>query len=334
MNGDRASRFRRASGAAVAVALVATTLWLAGPAAVGALVIGVTPAAMGWALAAAAGSLVFRSLRLSLLLPPGALGPLRAVPIAAVAQAAAMFVPARLGELALPLLLRRDIGRDGASGVATLLVARTLDTAALGAWAGVAILFRWGLGAPGALAAAFALLLPVMLLPMIIAGLDRWAAAHEQGWGTTGLAWADRLHRIRQCLDDARSRPFRLAAAAAACMGSWAFQWTLAWYLLAAMGFRWPVWDVVAGSAVASISNLLPFNLVANFGTLEAGWTAAFSAMGIELDIAAATGLACHVWALIFAAAFGGLGWLALGPAKPTGSGGLALNTDSSETRT
>ncbi|MCK5379076.1 MAG: flippase-like domain-containing protein [Acidobacteria bacterium] len=319
MSGDRAPRIRQAFGAAVAVALIAGTLWLAGPAKVSALVIGVTPAVMGWALAAAAGSLIFRGLRLSLLLPPGALSPFRAVPIAAVAQAAALFVPARLGELALPWLLRRDIGRDGASGVATLLVARTLDTAALGAWAGVAILFRWGLGAPAALAAAAALLLPVMLLPVIIAGLDRWVGTRKHGWTSAGVMWADRLHRIRRGLDDARKRPVRLTAAAAACMGSWAFQWTLAWYLLAAMGFRWPVWDVVTGSAVASISNLLPFNLVANIGTLEAGWTAAFAAMGVNLDIAAATGLACHVWALIFTAVFGGIGWLVLGPANLTG---------------
>lgn len=317
MSGDWAFRFRRVLGAVVAVVLVGVTLWLAGPATVGGLVIGVTPIEICWALAAAAGSLIFRGLRLSLLLPPGVLGPFRAVPIAAFAQAAAMFVPARLGELALPWLLRRNIGRDGASGVATLLVARTLDTAALGAWAGVAILFRWGLGAPMALAAAGALLLPVLLLPIVVGALDRWVGEYEQDWKMPGRTWADRLHGIRAGLDDARTRPFRLGAAAAACIGSWAFQWTLAWYLLAAMGFRWPVWDVVTGSAVASISNLLPINLVANFGTLEAGWTAAFAAMGVNLDIAAATGLACHIWALVFAAAFGGLGWLALGPMKP-----------------
>ena len=316
MNGDWALSARRVLGAVVAVVLVGVTLWLAGPATVGALVIGVNPVAMGWALAAALGSLVFRGLRLSLLLPPAALGPFRATPVAAFAQASAMFVPARLGELVLPWLLRRNIGRDGASGIATLLVARTLDTAALGAWAGVAILFRWGLGAPLALAAAGTLLLPVLLLPVFVAALDRWVGEREQGWNTTGRKWADRLHRIRAGLDDARTRPFRLGAAAAACMGSWAFQWTLAWYLLAAMGFRWPVWDVVTGSAVASISNLLPINLVANFGTLEAGWTAAFAAMGVSLDIAAATGLACHIWALVFAALFGGLGWFLLGPVR------------------
>ncbi len=316
MSGGWTLSYRRALGAVVAVVLVGITLWLAGPAAVGALIIRVSPQEMVLALAAAAGSLVLRGLRLSLLLPPGMLHPIKAVPVAAVAQAAAMFVPARVGELALPWLLKRNVGRDGASGVATLLVARTLDTAALGAWAGVAILFRWGLGAPLALAAAGALLLPVLVLPAFVASLDRWVASRQNGWGPSGRTWADRLHRVRAGLDDARTRPLRLTAAAVACLGSWAFQWTLAWFLLAAMGFRWPVWDVVTGSAVASVSNLLPLNVIANFGTLEAGWTAAFAAMGVDVDVAAATGLACHIWALIFAALFGALAWLGLGRPK------------------
>lgn len=316
MNNNRVSGLQKTVGATIAVVLVAVTLWLAGPAAVGALIVDVTPTAMVWALASAAASLVFRGLRLSLLLPPGALSLVRAVPVAAVAQAAAVFVPARMGELALPWLLRRDIGRDGASGVATLLVARTLDTAALGAWAGIAILFRWNFGAPLALVAAGLLLLPVVLLPLIVAGLDRWVSANEHQWSPTALKWADRLHRIRRGLEDAQQRPLRLAAAAAACMCLWAFQWALAWNLLASMGFRWPAWDVVTGSAVASISNLLPFNLVANLGTLEAGWTAAFAAMGIQLDVAAATGLACHIWALIFSAGFGAIGWMVLMPTR------------------
>lgn len=312
MNAERSSRIQRVISAVVALGLVGAALWLADPSAVVAMAVDVELGATALAMVAAAFSLVFRGLRLSLLLPPGALGPVRAVPTAAVAQAAVMFVPARLGELALPWLLRRDIGRDGASGVATLLVARTLDTAALGAWAGVAILCRWRLEAPMALAAACLLLLPVVLLPAIIITLDRWASAREQRWGSTGRLWVDRLHRIREGLDDARRRPVRLAAAGLACLAAWAFQWTLAWFLLASMGFTWPVWDVVTGSAVASISNLLPINLVANIGTLEAGWTASFAAMGIDLSVAAATGLACHLWALIFTAVFGCLGWVAL----------------------
>ena len=68
-----------------------------------------------------------------------------------------------------------------------------------------------------------------------------------------------------------------------------------------------------SGSAVASLANLVPINLVANLGTLEAGWTAAFVALGVPLADAAATGLATHLWALVLHAVFGLLGWVVLG---------------------
>jgi uncharacterized membrane protein YbhN (UPF0104 family) len=86
----------------------------------------------------------------------------------------------------------------------------------------------------------------------------------------------------------------------------------VAWILLVAMGHRWPPSSVVAGSAAAAVANLLPFNLVGNLGTLEAGWTAAFTALGVPLQVAAATGFAAHLWGLVFAAFFGLLAWAIL----------------------
>lgn len=97
----------------------------------------------------------------------------------------------------------------------------------------------------------------------------------------------------------------------------WAALWSLAWFLLVAMGYRWPPMEVVAGSAVAALANLLPFNLVGNLGTLEAGWTAAFVALGVPVELAAATGFASHLWALLFAAIFGAAAWGALAISHP-----------------
>jgi hypothetical protein len=37
------------------------------------------------------------------------------------------------------------------------------------------------------------------------------------------------------------------------------------------------------------------------------------------VDLAAATGLACHLWALAFAALVGGIGWLGLGLTRQRG---------------
>ena len=103
----------------------------------------------------------------------------------------------------------------------------------------------------------------------------------------------------------------------AASLAMWAFLWALAWFLLAAMGYRWPAAEVVAGSAAASLSNVLPVNVIGNLGTLEAGWTAAFTALGVPVSVAAATGLASHLWALLFAAIYGVAAWLVITRRNP-----------------
>ena len=75
--------------------------------------------------------------------------------------------------------------------------------------------------------------------------------------------------------------------------------------------------EVVAGSAAASLSNVLPVNVIGNLGTLEAGWTAAFTALGVPVSVAAATGLASHLWALLFAAVYGAVAWLVITRRNP-----------------
>ncbi|HPA81866.1 MAG TPA: flippase-like domain-containing protein [Thermoanaerobaculales bacterium] len=309
---------RRIAGAAVALVLVAVVLAVAGPRAVWGLL---RRSDLAWVLAGAAaagGALVMRGLRLTLLLPEGRLRPLPATLVAATAQAAALFVPARAGELALPWLLRRVAGWEVTSGVGTLLAARTLDLAALGLWAGVAVVAILGPFHPLAAVAAVCLVVPPLLLPVTLGVVDRLALVCLARRGQRGRRWARRVRRVRRSVDALRRRPGRLAAATAASVAMWAALWALAWFLLAGMGYRWPVAHVVGGSAVASLANLLPVNLIGNLGTLETGWTAAFIALGVPPDVAAATGLASHLWALLFAAVYGAAAWAILA-ARPAG---------------
>jgi uncharacterized protein (TIRG00374 family) len=269
------------------------------------------------AVAAAALALVFRGLRLVLLLPTSGLGLISGTLIAAAAQAAALFVPARVGEIALPLLLRRVTGLDLASGVGTLLAVRTLDLAALGTWAGVAILTIWGFTHPFVLAAAVLLLISPLSLPVALAAAEWIALRTLATRGPIGRRWTRRVRRIQRSVTALRDRPIHLVGAVVASLAMWAALWTLAWFLLAAMGYRWEPMKVVAGSAAASLANLLPFNLVGNLGTLEAGWTAAFVALGYPADVAAVTGFASHLWALVFAASLGALSWGVLAMRHP-----------------
>ena len=75
-------------------------------------------------------TLLFRGLRLVFLLPPKRLPVISAVWIAAGAGFAAIFIPARLGELVLPWLLHRINGWEKMLGLTTLIAARLLDLAA------------------------------------------------------------------------------------------------------------------------------------------------------------------------------------------------------------
>lgn len=304
------SGWYRFLGATAALVLVAAVLMLAGPDRVWRLLRETDPIRLLAAWLGAGLATLLRGARLSWLLPAGRLGLPGATVIAAAAQAAALFVPLRLGELALPWLLRRSIAWEAAAGVGTLLVARALDLAALGAWAGAALLLLGGLEGPLVPVAIAALLGPPLLLPAALAGADRLAFCLLAPRGRRGRRWARWVRRLHQAMVEVRQRPLRLLAAATASLLMWGAVWTFTWMLLLAMGFAWPLDKVVAGSAAASLANLIPLNLIANLGTLEAGWTAAFKALGFSVEEAAASGLAAHLWALAFAAVYGAGAWL------------------------
>lgn len=302
----------RLIGAAIAAALLVAVLTVARPEEVWRLLRATDGRFLAAAVAASAASVAMRGLRLSMLLDRGLLGPLRASLVAAAAQAAALFAPARIGELALPWLLSRTAGRDFASGVGTLLAARTLDIATLGMWSAAAVLAVRGLSEPAALVISLLLLAPPLLLPLTLAVADRLALRLLAPRGLRGRRWARRVRRVSRELEALARRPGRLAVAAAASIAMWGFQWAVTWSLLAGMGYPWPPTTVVAGSVGASVANLLPFNIVGNLGTFEAGWTAVFTALGVQLREAAATGVAAHLWGLALAALLGALAWAAL----------------------
>ncbi len=299
-------------GAAIAAALFAVVVAAARPAEVWRLFQSTDSALLASAAAMSVAFLSARGLRLLLLVDRGLLTWPRSILVAAAAQAAALFVPARTGELALPLLLARTTGQSFTAGVGTLLAARALDLATLGVWSGAAVLAVRGLREPLVIVVSLALFLPSLLLPVTVAMADRIVLRCFAVRGVRGRRWAHRVRRVRRELDGLLRRPFRLIAAVVTSVVMWGLQWAVAWILLVAMGHRWPPTTVVAGSAAAAVANLLPFNFVGNLGTLEAGWTAAFTALGVPLQVAAATGIAAHLWGLIFAAFFGLAGWALL----------------------
>jgi len=305
----RAVRPRHLLQMAVGLILLAAVLWVAGPARVVELLratdlLWYAAAAGVYAVVAAA-----RGLRLALLAP---IGVLEACQLGMAVQAAVQVIPARLGELSLPVLLRRASGLPLSAGAGILLAVRALDMAALGAWAGTAIGIHWGLERPIILAASAILVLPLVFLPLLASLGDRLATRFLAPRGLAGRRWTRRIRRTRGTLELLRRQPLRLLSALALSLAGWGFLWISVWCLLRAIGHSMALDAVVLGAASASVATLLPVNVFASFGTMETGWTAAFAALGVSVTTAAATGLAVHILSLMVTVLYGAVAFVTM----------------------
>jgi uncharacterized membrane protein YbhN (UPF0104 family) len=211
---EHPGRLRQLIGLVVAAVLVAAVLTIARPATVWRMLSNSDPRFLLLAAASAGAALVMKGVRLTALVGPARLGVGSAGAVAAAAQAAALFAPARVGELALPWLLRQMAGRELAAGLGTLLATRALDLAALGIWTGCAVLAVWGLDEPVVLVLAAALVLPSVLLPLSMALVDRLATRLVAPRGLKGRRWTRRVRRLTQAVTELRRQPLRLALAA------------------------------------------------------------------------------------------------------------------------
>jgi uncharacterized membrane protein YbhN (UPF0104 family) len=297
-----------------AAALIAAVVVLAGPERLWRLLAGADPRWLAAAAFAAAADYLLLGVRLVLLTADRRLGVVRASAVAAAARAAALFLPMRTGEAVLPLLLRRVGAQPLSAGVAVLVVARTLDVANIVAWGAAGLLVVGGAGVPAAAAAAVTLLVaPVLVLPRVAAIADALAVRLLAGRGRGWRRWAHRVRRVHRSVDGIHRRPRLLLLSGIVSLAHWSLVWGAAWILLRAVSFEWPIAEVVLGSAIASVSAALPINLLANLGSVEAGWTAAFVALGRTVEDAAASGLAIHLLALCLSFAYGVAGWLVIG---------------------
>ncbi len=303
----------RALGALIGLGFLVAVLVLAGPSRVWNLLTRIDPLQLAGAAVLYLAVASLRGLRLALLLERGRLPIATAVPVSMAAQGAALLLPARLGELALPVLLQRLADVDLAAGLVVLVASRLLDVAALGVWSGLAAAAIWGVTRPLTLLVVAVLVLSPAALPVALAAADRCTTRMLAPRGVRGRRWARRVRRLARAVAAVRRRPARLAGAAVASIALWGGIWLVTWRLLVAMGYRWPLRTVVAGSVPASLTNLLPISALGNLGPLEAGWTAAFTALGIPVETAAATGLASHLWTLLFVGVTAALSWWALG---------------------
>ena len=285
--------------------------------------------ALGWRLWGASlavqGTLyVLRALRLRALLRSGERAP--SLPSLTAVSAShttlAYFLPARLGEAALPVLLARSAGTGASAGTAALLLVRLLDLVCLSVLMAAACL---SLGAgelavrlPWLTAVGSALLLPALLFGAL---LLRSSTMVELGTGLlsrTGIgrfALGERLLAfLPRVAADVASVDRRALAVAALWSAPLWFGVFAFWGLVAVgTGLEQLGWaEATFGASLTVLSTLLPLNLFGGLGFQDAGFALGFGLLGVPPEAAAASALATHAVYALNLALFGLLGqaWL------------------------
>lgn len=262
-----------------------------------------------------------RALRLRALLPDDAPSVSRLTGLSAAHILAANVLPAKLGEAALVIYLRRA-GVAAANGLAALLLSRLFDFAAVTGGLALACFAMASAGTHPELewlvpTGAF-LLVPAAVCAWTSLNGERLVALAGRILGALGLARTALGTRILEFSSRAGAAlgavpRGRLAFAAACTLPIWLL--VFAFYGVLARGFgmedlSFPI--AVFGSGLAIVATLLPLHGFAGFGVQDAGWVAGFVALGVEPELATSSGLAAHVVYLVNIAVLGALGHVAM----------------------
>ena len=318
-----------AVSAAAGLALLALLMVWGGvtPGDVARTLVGLPPWVYFVCLAMHFGVYCLRSLRFLRLIPRAQRPSFTAMMAVSASHNLASYVlPAKSGEATLVLYLKGVCRVSGAAGLASLIVSRLYDFAVMTGTLALATAWlttsphwsapRWvGLVGAGGLATASATFLLLALRGEKVMGPLRL------GLRTLRLdrtRFGRKLYELSQRASDAL-RVARGGTSVSTLLVLTALIWAGAFlfYALMARGFGLPerigFLEAVFGSGLAVMSNILPLNAFAGFGTQETGWVLGFGVLGIDRESAFATGLAVHLVQLFNVCLMGLIGHVVMG---------------------
>lgn len=228
-------------------------------------------------------------------------------------------LPLRLGEVSLPLLLRRQHGVPLADGVGVLLLARLYDLLMV-LLLGAGLLLhassqaRFERAALPAVTFGLIAALTILCLPRSMA----WLAARTTRWRRLPA----RAARLAQGIAAPAAR-LQGAAMLLRFIGQTLLQWLLllAFYVLCARacGVDSAVAAMLAGLA-STLAAIQPVNGIAGLGVVEAAWAFTLGAFGIAWPVALASALVMHVWNILCTGATAALVFAWPAPAVASGA--------------
>jgi len=233
-----------------------------------------------------------------------------------------MVLPSKLGEISYPYFLNRTSGMAMTEGLASLIASRIYDFLTLLiffliAFIGFQSLFHVS---PVLMILLIAFLTGLAFLAFFYVGdllklLSRGLGKASQWFGLSqrrSLQWS--LGKIDDVAGDfyaIKARRTYLPVTLAS-LTSWAFSYWMFYAFLRGFGISTPIMNVLLGSTVAIIANVLPISGLGNWGVLEAGWAAGFILVGLSKVEAITTGFGVHIFLFLTAILVSSLCWLTL----------------------
>ena len=270
---------------------------------------------------------VARAQRFRLLMPRETRsGLLETFSVSSAHNLAVYVLPVKTGEATFPLYLKAACGVPLSTGLAALVVSRLLDFATLcGMLAvGTAILCfgpHWTLPVwSGVAIVAVAASATVLFLALsargehVVATVDRCIRLARLDHTSLGRRLREHGARLSDALRTAGGEG-RIARALPLSIVIWLG--IFAFYAVLAVGFGLPehigFLEASFASSFVALSNLLPVNAFAGFGTQEAGWVLGLSMIGVDAQASLPNGVGVHLVQLFDTLLFGVLGHLAMG---------------------
>jgi uncharacterized protein (TIRG00374 family) len=262
-------------------------------------------------------SYLLRSLRFKLLLRAEAIPFRQLFSLSCLYGMFNYLLPARTGELSLPILLNQRHHLNLAAGSAVLLIVRFYDFLAISVLLPFVLLFYWGVLPVWLRLSLIAFCLGVYLIGLVLYAVQRrpaWVARQEASLAAgSALNLPQRIYRffirllvsLRQVQSSTTHWTLLLVTIAI-----WLFIYTNFYFLVLALGYSITYYEAIVLSIIMIPMTILPVQGLANIGTHEAGWVLALSMFGQSAATALIIAVGSHVLLLFFVLIIGLVGFL------------------------
>lgn len=257
---------------------------------------------------------VLRTIRFQLLFPDQQLPFWQLFSVTALYGMLLYLMPAKSGEVSFLALLKARLDVDLSKSAATLVVARFYDFLSVGLFLPLVLTAFWDRLPPAMSYSALAFLgLMGLIAAIYFTWLRRWSPPFPETTSKAAAGWQERtrywlVQMIKRLTSLSRMpRQGRL-------LGLTVLIWLAVYanfYLIASsLGFWMAFGQAVILSLLMVPLTLLPLQGIANLGSHEIGWTAAFSIFGYPTDQALLVTAGSHVLLLLEVLVLGGIGAL------------------------